>query len=359
MKELSHSHRAAWATLLYVAIVIAVLFASNYYANRLPPAQTHINQSYAFPRLPGTTCAQIGDVTRLALFVNDMDTGLRAVGCGDGDKPTASFALHHQGAARTSAEVDRVVWDTILGNPLETTRQPRELGYDVRWLKDDKTVQQLASPGSIFSFYIFEWWSPTAVAVVVLVWGLLIYLARHSALLRDAAAKGASLETRTFSLAKTQLAWWFAIIFAAFVFLWLVTGELPTLSGQALALLGISSATTMASVGISADRATAPGESGVFFRDLLSDANGITIQRFQMLVMTIALGLMFLIHVATRLTMPEFDASLLTLLGISVGTYVGLKIPEDQGGTGKTAAGDAGGVVDTTDGAKSGYSPTS
>ena len=151
------------------------------------------------------------------------------------------------------------------------------------------------------------------------------------------------------------MAWWFAIIFAAFVFLWLVTGELPTLSGQALALLGISSATTMASVGISADRTPAAGESGVFFRDLLSDANGITIQRFQMLVMTIALGLMFLIHVATRLTMPEFDASLLTLLGISAGTYVGLKIPEDRGAV-KATTGDDG---DTTDAAKSGYSPTS
>ena len=358
MKELSHGHRAAYASLLYVAIVIAVLFASNYYANKLPTAQTHINKSYAFPRAPAPTCAEIGDVTRLALFVKDMDTGLRAVGCSDGGKgdPAASFALHHEGAAKTSTEIDRAVWDEILGNPLETARQPRKLGYDIRWLKDDKTVQQLASPGSSFSFYIFEWWSPTAVAVVVLVWGLLIYLAKHSALLRDAGAKDALLEARTFSLAKTQLAWWFAIIFAAFVFLWLVTGEMPTLSGQALALLGISSATTMASVGISADRTPAPGETGVFFRDLLSDANGITIQRFQMLVMTIALGLMFLIHVATRLTMPEFDASLLTLLGISAGTYVGLKIPEDQGSAGKAATGDAGG---TTDGAKSGYSATS
>ena len=356
MNELSHGHKAAYATVLYVAIVIAVLFASNYYADRLPPAQTHINKSYAFPRAAGTTCEQIGDVTKLALFVKDMDTGLRAVGCTDGDKPAASFWLHHEGASKTSTDVDRAVWDAILGNPLETAKKSRELGYDIRWLKDDKSVQQLAKPGNTFNFYIFEWWSPTAVAVVVLVWGLLIYLARHSALLRDAGTKDSSLQSRTFSLAKTQMAWWFAIIFAAFVFLWLVTGEMPTLSGQALALLGISSATTMASVGISADRTPATGESGVFFRDLLSDANGITIQRFQMLVMTIALGLMFLIHVATRLTMPEFDASLLTLLGISAGTYVGLKIPEDQGGAGKSAAGAGDDAVDS---AKSGYSATS
>ncbi len=353
MSELTHGHKAAYATMLYLAIVVAGLFASSYYSDRLPPAQTHINKSYAFPRSDGTTCEQIGDVSKLALYVKDMDTGLRAVGCTEG---AASFRLHREGAARTSAEVDRAVWDAILGNPLETAKKPRVLAYDIRWLKDDKTTPNLAKPGSTFSFYIFEWWSPTAVAVVVLVWALLIYLARHSALLRDAGAKDAALQARTFSLAKTQLAWWFAIIFAAFVFLWLVTGEMPALSGQALALLGISSATTMASVGISADRTPAAGEIGVFFRDLLSDANGITIQRFQMLVMTIALGLMFLIHVATRLTMPEFDASLLTLLGISAGTYVGLKIPEDQGGAAKSTTAEGG---DTADAAKSGYSATS
>jgi hypothetical protein len=355
MKNLSHGHKAAFIALLYVIVVIAGLFASRYYASRMPAAQTHINRTHAFPRLPDTTCEQIGDASKLALFVKDMDTGLRAVGCRDGAKAAASFLLHHSGAAKTSVEVDRAVWDVILGDPLETVSAARTLGYDIRWLKDDKTVQQLATPGSTFSFYIFEWWSPTAVAVVLLVWGLLIYLSRYSSLLRDPGTQDATLQQRTFSLARTQMAWWFAIIFAAFVFLWLVTGEMPTLSGQALSLLGISSATTMASVGISADRSPALGESGVFFRDLLSDANGIAIHRFQMLVMTVALGLMFLIHVATRLTMPEFDASLLTLLGISAGTYVGLKIPESPGSAPGAATGAA---VDATDSAKSGYSAT-
>jgi len=97
----------------------------------------------------------------------------------------------------------------------------------------------------------------------------------------------------------------------------------------------------------------APGKSGVFFHDLLSDVNGITIQRFQMLVMTVALGIMFLVRVATRLTMPEFDASLLALLGISAGTYIGLKIPEDQGDGAKAPTATA-----ATEDPKRGYTPT-
>lgn len=349
------SHRtAAVVVFLYVAAVVAALFASHYYADRLPPAQTRINETYAFPRMSGKSCDEIRDLSRLALYVKGMDTGLRAVGCTDGAAPTVSFSLHHAGTAKTSPDADRAVWDEIVGSPLETADHWRERSYDIRWLKNDNTVEQVAPPNSSFRFYIFAWWSPAAIAVVLLVWGLLIYLASHSALLRDPYSRTPKpdLEQRTFSLAKTQMAWWFAIIFASFVFLWLVTGEMPSLSGQALALLGISSATTMASLGISADRTPPEGTSGVFFRDLLSDGSGITIQRFQMLVMTIALGLMFLIQVATRLTMPEFDASLLTLLGISAGTYVGLKIPEDKGSTPPFSPHEA------TDAEMNGYSPT-
>jgi hypothetical protein len=263
--------------------------------------------------------------------------------------------LRHERAARLSPELDQAVWKDILGNPLETIRQKRTLRYEIHLPRPDgKPDDRLEVPDNQFGFYIFEPWSSSAaVAAVVLVWGLLIYLARYSALLRDAAASDTPLEKRTFSLAKTQMAWWFAIVFAAFVFLWLVTGELPTLNGQALSLLGISSATTIASLGISAGRTPASGFRGVFFHDLLSDSSGIAIQRFQMLVMTVSLGLMFLQRVATRLTMPEFDPSLLVLLGISAGTYVGLKIPETQRDEGNAASGAA-----AADDPKAAYAPT-
>lgn len=358
MQKLSHGHTALLSTFIYLALVVLILFISRSNANHLPTADTRINKIYPFARQANPSCDQIGDVSKLKLFIDGMDTGLRAVGCQDGPTPTASFWLHHEGLAKISPEADQAVWSVILGQPLQTVGSKRTLDYDIRLPQDgDKPEQHLAKPGSQFSFYIFEWWSPFALAMVVLVWGLLVYLARCSALLRDTGEKDAPLEGRTFSLAKTQMAWWFAIIFAAFVFLWLVTGEMPSLSSQALSLLGISSATTIASLGITSGRTMAPGKSGVFFHDLLSDANGITIQRFQMLVMTIALGIMFLVRVATRLTMPEFDPSLLALLGISAGTYVGLKIPEDQGGAAKEAAAATAGTVAVED-PKGGYAPT-
>jgi hypothetical protein len=65
-------------------------------------------------------------------------------------------------------------------------------------------------------------------------------------------------------------------------------------------------------------------------KDLLTDVNGVTLHRFQMVVWTIVLGVLFCIGVYKDLAMPEFSGTLLALMGISSGTYLGFKIPERQ-----------------------------
>ncbi len=49
-----------------------------------------------------------------------------------------------------------------------------------------------------------------------------------------------------------------------------------------------------------------------------------------MLLWTVSLGLVFIVGVYQKLAMPEFDATLLALMGISSGVYLGFKIPEKQ-----------------------------
>lgn len=70
-------------------------------------------------------------------------------------------------------------------------------------------------------------------------------------------------------------------------------------------------------------------ESKGFFRDILTDPAGeVGFHRFQMAVWTVVLGVLFLRSTWERLSMPEFSGTLLALLGLSVGTYLGFKIPE-------------------------------
>jgi hypothetical protein len=63
-------------------------------------------------------------------------------------------------------------------------------------------------------------------------------------------------------------------------------------------------------------------------KDIITDANGVVFHRFQSAAWTVVLGIVFVIEVYKYLAMPTFDNTLLGLQGLSVATYLGLKIPE-------------------------------
>jgi len=69
-------------------------------------------------------------------------------------------------------------------------------------------------------------------------------------------------------------------------------------------------------------------QSEQFLLDILSDVNGVAFHRFQIVAWTLVLGIIFGHEVYKVLAMPTFDSSLLALMGISSGTYLGMKIPE-------------------------------
>jgi hypothetical protein len=70
-----------------------------------------------------------------------------------------------------------------------------------------------------------------------------------------------------------------------------------------------------------------PTWRGVMY-DLLAENNQISFHRFQIFVWTLILGIIFVVNVYNELAMPEFSATLLGLLGVSAGTYIGFKLPE-------------------------------
>jgi hypothetical protein len=73
----------------------------------------------------------------------------------------------------------------------------------------------------------------------------------------------------------------------------------------------------------------APASAG-FLRDVLSDGSGYSFHRFQIFAWTIVLGIIFISSVYNNLTMPEFSTTLLGLMGLSAGTYIGFKFPEQK-----------------------------
>jgi hypothetical protein len=162
------------------------------------------------------------------------------------------------------------------------------------------------------------------------------YLAKSTPILRDR-VPGLPAAQAPYSLSRFQLAFWSFLVIAAYLFIWLLTEELDTITGSVLALLGIGSATALGATIIDQGKAADPAKpapaadpmpSKGFLHDVLSDEQGISIYRFQLFAWTLVLGVIFCASVYNGLEMPQFSTTLLGLMGVSSGTYLGFKVPE-------------------------------
>jgi hypothetical protein len=210
-----------------------------------------------------------------------------------------------------------------------------------------------------------------------------IVLARKSDILRDSPSVNGIKQS--YSLARCQMAWWFFLVAASYCYLWTVLRNRESLTPGVLILTGVSAGTGLAAAVIDANKrqqrdqlaqekdqltaslttlpaaiSTVPagstaaaqlaaeqqqksarlievnsdlaalpspvGKSESFLLDILRDETGISFHRFQMMAWTIILGLVFVSSVWSDFTMPDFSVTLLGLMGISSGTYVGFKL---------------------------------
>ena len=153
-------------------------------------------------------------------------------------------------------------------------------------------------------------------------------LGRQSNLLRDAGPEPGPGLRKPFSLSRTQLAVWLIVITGSYLFIWTILGTTNPLNQTALILLGVALATGMTANAVDPPPAAAaaiPASKG-FFKDLLSESEGITIYRLQLVVWTLVLVWVFGYAVWHDLAMPTFDNTLLGLMGISNASYVGGKL---------------------------------
>jgi hypothetical protein len=224
----------------------------------------------------------------------------------------------------------------------------------------------------------------------LLVAGVLIVVAamwflRKTALLRDQLVPQLPPDQRTYSLAKTQMAFWSLIILECF--LYAVCGKGADLSSeivnaQALQLMGISLLTAggaavveakqdspedklnaaLRAVGINSiadvrqleNDAQSAGDAAAkanaqtkldsyraavagfrtegFWADLVSNINGVGLHRLQAAAWTVVIGALFIWKMAAGdgAHLPALDPNLLAVMGISSAGYVGFKINEQH-----------------------------
>lgn len=254
----------------------------------------------------------------ITLYINGVDTGTtrEAIYPADG-----ALQFHLERTAN-----NKNLWSALLREPFLNWTRPKvtaTIGID----------HGAAAPTNAhFTLVVvkFVWYSWLWLIALVLFLIAIFVLAKKHGLLRD----GATVDgvPPPYSLGRCQMAWWFVLIIVSYVLIWLISGNQDTITASLLGLMGISSGTALGSVLIetaSPGTPTKPRQKSWWLRDILSDSDGnIVLHRFQIVVWTIVLGIMFIVSVVNQLTMPEFSATLLATMGISSGTYLGFKFPE-------------------------------
>jgi hypothetical protein len=312
--------------LIITLLVFVGLISTSAFAEDTPVLNVTVGVPFNISLGEGKSCSSLNSYDQINLLINSLDTGLHPLGC---DPATQKLAFEINRDEAPNTRVANAAWQIMLGMDAKHGLQ-RDLSYTVTQPASTDELKNIKH-GSLKLLIASPAFIAIGVSLSLLLLISLVYLGRNSGMLRDAGNQGDTLQHRTYSLGLVQMAWWFGIVMGSYMFLWIITKGIPPLSSQALLLMGISGATGLTSVGLNAGmkKAFPVGTQGEFFEDLLTDANGVTLHRFQMLAITVILGVMFIIHVVTNLSMPEFDGSLLTLMGIAGGTYVGFKIPEN------------------------------
>ncbi len=263
---------------------------------------------------------------------------------------------------RTDSAKDE--WNSILGQPYSLTKHV--------------TISVGTIGGSPifcgknnFELVIIRGWQFWVFIVYFIILIAAIYiLFKKTNLLRDAFPPNTSDDIKKtiktpYSLSRSQILFWTVLVLVSYVFIWLATGDVNTITGSTLILLAISSATALSAHVIDSSASTqnaaapaqnaiapsgvpaalpiannpAPGtqpnataniepSTGKFWKDILGAKSDDSIHRLQIVAWTIVLGIIFISEVWAYMEMPQFNAALLTLMGISSGTYIGIKSKE-------------------------------
>jgi len=223
-------------------------------------------------------------------------------------------------------ETTKANWNLLIGKPKAFTKVVTiSVG-----MKDGTPI---SSKENNFTFIVIRTWQFWIFILSLLIFLFVIFLLyRKTDLLRGLPEQTPPVGKKVFSLALSQMLFWTVLVMGAYVFIWATTGDIDTVTDSILILMGISSVTALGARVIDTTSTGKPVtpelSSGSYWKDILKGTTDYEPHRLQIVAWTIVLGIVFLCTVWSDLTMPSFNGTLLTLMGISSGTYLGFKMKE-------------------------------
>ena len=288
---------------------------------------------------------------------------------------------------------NRDAWSVLFGRKsfFFGTRQNDEIALTIG-LQDGSWGAN--NPQILHLEYLPDWRSWLVLPISFLLAVITIVLGVKGSMLRDSGDPRTDGKKGTYSLGRFQMAVWFVTVVFAFLFAYAVTGDTSPIPQGTLILMGIGAGTALGAAAIDLNKRTASKTDRInwtsekaalpqqiqdlqskitsaptgdpnlpllqqqlltaqqrlltvsaqlgripatevaasegFIRDLLSDENGISFHRLQVFGWTLVFWAVFVSMLFKKVTMVDFDATQLALMGISGSTYLGFKLQEKQ-----------------------------
>lgn len=308
----------------WLAILMSAPASADIAASAVPSTLTRDETTIgldrtAFFSVPNLPCG--AEAQKKQLWLDGMDTGVRSIGCVD--NKMLSFNVSRDGAVNN--EQTGKAWLTLLRDPFVTSKNNFNREVEVT-LKNENGSTLAYQTTSLRILESKDLWFAAIIGLVAIA---LLAVGYKSGMLRDSGIPPGG-GARPFSLARVQMVWWFTITFVSYVVLWLTMHELPHIPASVLGLIGMAGGTALIAASVDKNNDAPLQPSAGFWNDITTDAHGVTLPRLQQIIWTLLFGLVFIQQMLSKLSMPDFGSSVLTLMGISAGAYLGFKVPENH-----------------------------
>jgi hypothetical protein len=208
------------------------------------PASVALKSELTF-RYEGTTLPAKADSAVLRLDGTPLGVAPRT----DRGSQLVTFLLD-----RTEDKSNHELWSRLLGSPFAQRIRPVAISLEIDGkpmllrfgpkpsdVSTSATIDLTVYDTSYMALGLF-----LAAVVVIVTWLMCFY----TSIIRDPTVPQMLRRERPYSLGRTQMAFWFCIIFASFVFIGAITFDSNSINAQSFILLGISSATALGAIAV-------------------------------------------------------------------------------------------------------------
>jgi len=188
----------------------------------------------------------------ISLFLNRMEIKGVRPRLIDGKKSELEFLLLRREAlpAYLDDRQQKLVWAALFGFQDRLTMKPRKVEVSV----GPEGGEPLESGAVLQLVRIhLDGWAYLYLVLIAIMGLTYIYAGKRGAF-SDRGLAEDDTARQTLSLARVQMGFWFFQVVAAFLFIWMVIGELPEIPASILGLIGIASGTALGSAVIDCNK---------------------------------------------------------------------------------------------------------